>query len=996
MMPKRVFWLLLAIVLPILVLSSLAITPGLAQETAVPQAALHDVVINEWSQGNGGSKEWVELLVVNGPIDMRGWDLGDSSAGDLSFNDSALWSAVPSGSLIVVYNGDDPDTGLPPDDTVAADCHVVVPHNNAAQFNGDWPQFSNSNTNDNPQLRDNAAAIIHNFSAEPGSGRHPQSGENAQFNGASANEIGDPAHWSNNAHNYATPGNGNDGVNKAWIDSLCRTAPTILIDAVLYDGYESGNEAILLRNVGNSSANIGDWQLNDNESSTAVLPANTILPPNGSVWVAQNSQVFRRQFGFAPDIVPAKWPLLADGGDEVVLLNALNEVVDALVYEDGNDTRQIGWSGTAVYPYNGGSLFGQDGQILYRRRDQATGLPVPDTDTAADWAQATGDAINGRKPRYPGWDLDEFFFTTRVTETAVLTVAIAPDNAYEAIVDEINRAATSLNIEALTFENVAIGEALIQAANRGVSVTVLLEGSPVGGLPDQEKYICQELEAADGRCWFMISDDARKIFDRYRFLHAKFILVDGRRVIISSENLSSNSLPDDDKSDGTWGRRGVVLITDAPGVVGHVQTIFDRDFDLTNHVDISNTVYIGPPPVGFVPITETGGITYTVRYPAPASFAGTFAFELVQSPENSLRDQDGLLGLVNRAGSGDTILVQQLGERPYWGPSSSNSIDDPNPRLEAYINAAQRGAAVRILLDEYFASRYDPVSNYAACHYVKEIAQAEHLTLDCALGNPTGLGIHNKMVLAQIGGQGYVHVGSLNGSEQSSKGNRELALQVQSDGAYVLLAEMFNRDWPYRNYLPIVLNNFIGPANHILISEVLYNSPGNPDNAEFIELVNPTGSPIDISAYSLGDAVNPSDYEDVRRFPNGTILAAHDTLIVATTAVHFNNEYGINPNFEILDTDPTVPDLIDDPSWGDTGTYLQLGNAGDEVILRSPIDAVVDVVVYGAGSYPGITACPLTVITNASLERRPYWRDTDDCAADFQENPFPTPGALPY
>ena len=78
----------------------------------------------------------------------------------------------------------------------------------------------------------------------------------------------------------------------------------------------------------------------------------------------------------------------------------------------------------------------------------------------------------------------------------------------------------------------------------------------------------------------------------------------------------------------------------------------------------------------------------------------TFVFELVQSPENSLRDQDALLGLVNRAGAGDTILVQQLSERPYWGASASSPATDPNPRLEAYIQAARRGARVRVLLDK--------------------------------------------------------------------------------------------------------------------------------------------------------------------------------------------------------------------------------------------------------------------------------------------------------
>ena len=96
--------------------------------------------------------------------------------------------------------------------------------------------------------------------------------------------------------------------------------------------------------------------------------------------------------------------------------------------------------------------------------------------------------------------------TAQVTETAVLTVAIAPDNAYQAIVDEINQADTSLDIESHTFEHIGIKDALIQAANRGVAINILLEGGPPGGISDQEKYICQELEAAGAHCWFMIAD----------------------------------------------------------------------------------------------------------------------------------------------------------------------------------------------------------------------------------------------------------------------------------------------------------------------------------------------------------------------------------------------------------------------------------------------------------------------------------------------------------
>lgn len=1112
---KRVWWLFFSLGLPLVILGWL---PGQITEQAA--ASSHPVIINEWSQGDGGSREWVELLVVNGPVDLRGWDLGDSSAGDLVFSTDSLWSAVPTGTLVVIYNGNDRDALLPPDDTSLSDCVLVVPHNDPAYFSGSWPAFSNSTASDNPHLRDENDVTVHDFSVEPGTGLHAGTAETAVFDGNTTTQLADPTQWHTTSATNATPGAGNGGNNSVWANSLCsavstpdlivhKSAPAtiiagqtiryqislsntgnltatnvhltdtlpagltyvtddsgfplaqpgnsqlvwqvgtlpvgslftfqvtattsltqsglitnqvvigssyselvtannvafastyvnssgVLIDAVLYDGYESNDadEAVALRNISPVTATIGGWQLSDGSTTAVITTTNFPIPPGQVIWLAKDKTAFQRQFGYPPDLVVSNWPGFANTGDEVLLLNASGDLVDVLVYE-GGDTNQSGWSGTAVQPYQVSNVFGAEGQILYRKRDQKTGQPVADTNTAADWAQDPDDVINGRKVRYPGWRLDDYFFTAKITETAVLTVAIAPDNAYQTIINHLNAAQTSIQIETLTFENLGLADALIQAAQRGVNVTILLEGAPSGGLPDQEKYICQQLEAAGGQCWFMISNDTTNTHDRYRFMHAKFILIDNQIAILGSENLSPNSLPYDDKSDGTAGRRGVILLTNATGVITHLQTLFTHDFDPARYADlfrwtITDTTY-GLPSPGFVPITVTGGTTYTVRYPAPSTFTGQFAFEIVQSPENSLRDVDGLLGLINQAGNGDTVLVEQLSERPYWGTTTSNPTDDPNPRLEAYINAARRGATVRLLLDELFDDPSSPVSNHATCDYVNQIAQNETLDLKCQVGNPAGMGIHNKMILAEINGRGYIHIGSWNGTEQSSKGNREVALQIQSNEAYNLLADMFYRDWPYRIYMPVILHNFVGPANHPLISEILYDSTG-ADEAEFIELANPTASDINLSNYTLGDAVNQTDFEDVRRFPAGTILPAQGTLIIARSAVAFQAEFGKWPDFEIEETDATIPNLIDDPTWGDPATILQLGNNGDEIILRDPNGQPVDVVTYGNGNYPGVTPCPLVTTFNHSLERFPWWRDTNNC--DFREQSSPTPGIL--
>jgi hypothetical protein len=100
---------------------------------------------------------------------------------------------------------------------------------------------------------------------------------------------------------------------------------------------------------------------------------------------------------------------------------------------------------------------------------------------------------------------------------------------------------------------------------------------------------------------------------------------------------------------------------------------------------------------------------------------------------------------------------------------------------------------------------------------VNAIRIGEGLDLRCKTANPTGNGIHNKMVLVEADGHGYVHTGSINGSENSSKNNREFAVQVQSDAAHDYLADVFWYDWgedePHFAYLPTVVRSYPAPPN---------------------------------------------------------------------------------------------------------------------------------------------------------------------------------------
>lgn len=778
--------------------------------------------------------------------------------------------------------------------------------------------------------------------------------------------------------------------------------PPVLIEALYYDGYADYDydEAFRLINVSSHAADLGGWRVSDRaDSAGAGFPPGTSLAPGQGIWCTRKATAFAEQYGFKADFetddtdptVPemdGSWPTFANDGGACLLRNASGTTMDALVYV-AEDTAIPGWQGPAVEPWSPSNYFGAEGQILYRKRNQATGLPMTDADTAADWAQDPADPVSGRKARYPGWDLDPYFWTSKITETAVLTVAVGPDHLLETVLAHIGRAQESIWIEGYTFESTALAQALVERLAAGVEVTLLLEGAPAGGMEPVQRWICGQIRDAGGQIYFMSNDPAHS---RYRFQHAKVIVVDDRLALIGSENLNPSGMPADDKGDGTAGRRGVYLITDAPGVVNHIRSILDVDIDPLHHADLVTCAQVPDLCTGPPPLSEPNWTSYTVAFSQPLTVEGEFAFEIVQSPENSLRTVDGLLGLLGQAGSGDTLLVEQFYEHVQWGPGGDPEAD-PNLRLEAYVDAARRGAAVRILLNSFTFGDYQN-ENVDTVAYLRSIARTEGLDLQARIGNPTHLGVHNKMVLAHIGGRGYIHVGSINGSEVSSKLNREVALQVQSDGAYAYLQEVFDYDWrhsPLFAFLPLVARNHAVPkaADHLLISEVLY---AVSVDQEWIELLNPTDMTVGLSPYKIGDAEDPGIFEGMYQFPPGSVLGPRQVLVIAASAAVFRQSYGWAPDYEFYETDPTVPTLARSPSWG-KGEW-ELRNGGDEVLLLDGLNRPVDGLVYGDDAYPGIVAHPGVSLYTHSLERYPPRLDTDDCSLDFRDWAFPNPGEL--
>ncbi|MGI8586392.1 MAG: S-layer homology domain-containing protein [Chloroflexia bacterium] len=633
------------------------------------------------------------------------------------------------------------------------------------------------------------------------------------------------------------------------------------------------DEAVRLINTGTATASVGGWQIQNETGGLITLPMTATIPAGGKIWIADTASGFRTYFGFNPDYeygadtdpaVPQASATagytFANTGGSVQLLDNTSAGQDTLVYGTGN-TGTPGWSGQAVQYYTFFPVTA-DGLIFYRKLDQATERPVTDTDTKDDWAQDNdpaggtptpgreNDDINGKKLLRPGWALtdpanEDMFFTKVYTEANVTTeFMVAPDNTFDPVHNLLIQATQSISIETYEWHAAPLVFDIIAAHNRGVNVSIVIDGNPCcNQLPDDETlWSAQQWEGAGIPVYFFSGTPATGN-DEYRYnnTHAKFMIVDDTWLATGSENFSLSGMPNDPKANGTYGNRGSFVITNAPQTVAYAKRLRNFDFQPGKYLDLvrwNTAPGFGTPGPTFTPTLNSPDYTsYQPVKPTPLVVTETERIEIVQSPDNELRDQDSLLGLVNSAGAGDEVEVEQQYERTYWQTSPTVG---PNPRLEAYIAAARRGANVRIMLDSFFDyNNCSPTHNVATVAYVNGMGLAN---LQAKMGAPSGGEIHNKLVLVRHGGIGTVHTTSINGSENASKNNREIGLQITSNAGYQYFKDVFDYDWSV-GYVGPCTTTATPTFTPVLGTATATVTPGGPTATATVTPGGPTFTP---------------------------------------------------------------------------------------------------------------------------------------------------------
>ncbi|WP_343636712.1 gliding motility-associated C-terminal domain-containing protein [Fluviicola sp.] len=235
------------------------------------QSYSQQLIINEVSQGTG-SAEYVELLVIGTPscqtptpcMDLRGVVLDDNNGyfaagsgtgiaqGAVRFANNAFWSCIPQGTMIVVYNDNDRNTAIPPDDLSMSDgnCRLIIPVNSnllegqsisPAAGNtaypttgwfagaGTWNQVAMSNSGDSFLIMTSISAASPSHAVSYGNNStnaiiYFSGGASGKVFSMTNNTNNNPslqANWtSGNVGTNETPGAANNTANSAWIASM--------------------------------------------------------------------------------------------------------------------------------------------------------------------------------------------------------------------------------------------------------------------------------------------------------------------------------------------------------------------------------------------------------------------------------------------------------------------------------------------------------------------------------------------------------------------------------------------------------------------------------------------------------------------------------------------------------------------------------------------------------------------------------------------------------
>ncbi len=531
-------------------------------------------------------------------------------------------------------------------------------------------------------------------------------------------------------------------------------------------------EFVVLKSTG-TVCNLSGYVLTDGEGK--IIFENVEIPAYGQIVIANNGSAYLNCFSQMPDIdlrtaknLSVKGIFkLANTNDELFLYSADGRLVDSVAY--GRERLIDGWTGNLLRTPSFGTI--------YLRNS------VKDSNTTSDWTITKIGRTHLPVTRYQNVNISAY---------------VTPDAGLSAVLETLKKARNEILLCTYTIDSQDIVDMLENASRKNVSVNVLVESSPVGGMSTAEKNAIVKIAGFANLTFYGVSQHVR--FD---CMHAKYLIVDRKWILISSENFKTTSYPDK----GIEGNRGWGVVVESPELATNLAKIFWND----KNSAFGDTGKLTIPQV-------SGGEEYKGNQNRTISnFSEVNAvanISLLLSPDNAL---DYLLRAISEAK--ESVMIEAMEMPLLWD-------DSLNPFVVAIKSIAEKGVNVRLLLDGSMAGR--KISG-ETMEYLNTLANG-NISVKIINNRAHGYRItHTKGFV--IDGK-YVYLGSMNFCRSAFMENRETGVFIESMKIGKYFSEVFEFDWKNDFQKP---RAYIGmPAKGAVGENLRFDGSASADNTEIV------------------------------------------------------------------------------------------------------------------------------------------------------------------
>jgi phosphatidylserine/phosphatidylglycerophosphate/cardiolipin synthase-like enzyme len=399
-----------------------------------------------------------------------------------------------------------------------------------------------------------------------------------------------------------------------------------------------GGEYVVIANPTSDEVE-GKRRLSDGEGSFAF---SADIAPGGRLFL-QRGNVSKWERVSAQDVVldidslgPGKFRL-SDSGDKIELLSTFGDLLDAVVYEDGEGSS--GWSGDPVPFLGPGFAPG---------RKDATG-----SDTIEDW-----DYLRRVKAADMQW-----------VEASEVSAFVIPDAGYERLSAFVRNATRTLDVNSYTLSGRTNYQLLASALARGVRLRVMTDDAPVTGIDNDSLSLLSALRD--------LGAEVRLSGPFYRYDHAKYMLSDGSMALVSTDNVGLSSF----EPAARCCNRGMGVVVNDANVASTLSSVFESDWALAKPYEPKLRGNLSEPIDG----------KYQPRYSRTVSASDVKA-ALYITPEM------GVSPLVSILGSAKRSIVAWLSDSETTAMVRHQNWT--NPMLYTLALASKRGVQVRVIAEQ--------------------------------------------------------------------------------------------------------------------------------------------------------------------------------------------------------------------------------------------------------------------------------------------------------